>query len=79
MSKNTTRTGCARSSSHGTAPGTGASARERTTIAALAAMGIFTFTYNWNDFFMGIIYTNRERLHPIQTYLYRLIVASEAR
>lgn len=46
--------------------------------AVFATMALFNGVYNWNDYFMAIIYTNSQKLHPIQTYLYKLIVASEA-
>ena len=46
--------------------------------AVLATILLFNGVFNWNDYFMGIIYTNNDKLHPIQTYLYKMIVTSES-
>ncbi len=46
--------------------------------AVVATIVLFNGVFNWNDYFMGIIYTNNDKLHPIQTYLYKMIVTSEA-
>lgn len=46
--------------------------------AVLATILLFNGVFNWNDYFMGIIYTNNSHLHPIQTYLYKMIVTSES-
>ncbi len=46
--------------------------------AVVATIILFNGVFNWNDFFMGIIYINNDDLHPIQTYLYKMIVTSES-
>lgn len=46
--------------------------------AVFATIILFNGVFNWNDFFMGVIYTNNKDLHPIQTYLYKMIVTSES-
>jgi ABC-type sugar transport system, permease component len=46
--------------------------------AVIATIVLFNGVFNWNDYFMGIIYTNNDKLHPIQTYLYKMIVQSES-
>ena len=46
--------------------------------AVLATILLFNGVFNWNDYFMGVIYTNNHDLHPIQTYLYKMIVTSES-
>ncbi|MGE5612894.1 MAG: carbohydrate ABC transporter permease [Bacillota bacterium] len=46
--------------------------------AVLATILLFNGVFNWNDFFMGIIYINNTDLHPIQTYLYKMIITSES-
>lgn len=46
--------------------------------AVIATILLFNGVFNWNDYFMGIIYTNNDHLHPIQTYLYKMIVTSES-
>lgn len=46
--------------------------------AVVATIMLFNGVFNWNDYFMGIIYTNNSHLHPIQTYLYKMIVTSES-
>jgi putative aldouronate transport system permease protein len=46
--------------------------------AVFATILLFNGVFNWNDYFMGIIYTNNSDLHPIQTYLYKMIVTSES-
>jgi putative aldouronate transport system permease protein len=46
--------------------------------AVLATIVLFNGVFNWNDYFMGMIYTNNQNLHPIQTYLYKMIVTSES-
>ncbi len=44
-----------------------------------AVILLFNGVYNWNDFFMGVFYIIKNSdLHPIQTYLYKMIVASES-
>lgn len=39
----------------------------------LATIALFVGVYNWNDYFMGVIYINNENLLPIQTFLYKVI------
>ncbi len=46
--------------------------------AVFATILLFNGVFNWNDFFSGVIYINNEDLHPIQTYLYKMIVTSES-
>ncbi len=46
--------------------------------AVLATILLFNGVFNWNDYFMGIIYINNSDLHPIQTYLYKMIITSES-
>lgn len=46
--------------------------------SVVAVILLFNGVYNWNDYFMGIIYINNQDLHPIQTYLYKIIMTSEA-
>lgn len=46
--------------------------------AVVATIILFNGVFNWNDYFMGIIYINNSDLHPIQTYLYKMIVTSES-
>ncbi len=46
--------------------------------AVIATILLFNGVFNWNDYFMGIIYTNNQDLHPIQTYLYKIIMTSDS-
>jgi len=46
--------------------------------SVVAVIILFNGVYNWNDYFMGIIYLNNQDLHPIQTYLYKMVVTSES-
>ena len=46
--------------------------------AVIATILLFNGVFNWNDYFMGIIYTNKQSLHPIQTYLYKIIMTSDS-
>ena len=46
--------------------------------AVIATILLFNGVFNWNDYFMGIIYTNKQALHPIQTYLYKIIMTSDS-
>jgi multiple sugar transport system permease protein len=41
---------------------------------ALAAMGIFTFTYNWNDFFWPLIIISSPELRTLQLGLALFVV-----
>jgi putative aldouronate transport system permease protein len=44
----------------------------------LATLALFVGVYNWNDFFYGVIFINNTKLHPIQTFLYRVIAESQS-
>ena len=44
----------------------------------LAVIALFVGVWNWNDFFFGVIYINRNELQPIQTFLYRVISEASA-
>jgi putative aldouronate transport system permease protein len=46
--------------------------------SVVAVILLFNGVFNWNDYFMGIIYVNNSDLHPIQTYLYKMVVTSES-
>lgn len=46
--------------------------------SVVAVILLFNGVFNWNDYFMGIIYINNQDLHPIQTYLYKIVVTSDA-
>lgn len=39
----------------------------------LATVALFVGVGQWNDFFTGLLYINREELQPIQTFLYKVI------
>ncbi|ABP68126.1 binding-protein-dependent transport systems inner membrane component [Caldicellulosiruptor saccharolyticus DSM 8903] len=39
----------------------------------LATIALFVGVYNWNDYFMGVIFINNPKLQPIQTFLYKVI------
>ena len=43
--------------------------------APLAAIGLFTAVYHWNDWYSGAYYVNSTKLIPLQTYLQRLFSA----
>ena len=43
--------------------------------ASLAAIGLFTAVYHWNDWYSGAYYVNTTKLIPLQTYLQRLFSA----
>lgn len=45
--------------------------------SVIAVILLFNGVFNWNDYFMGVIYINDSTLHPIQTYLYKMVVQSE--
>jgi len=42
----------------------------------VATIVLFVGVYNWNDYFMGTMFVNRDELLPIQTYLFRIISQS---
>ncbi|HOS29583.1 MAG TPA: carbohydrate ABC transporter permease [Treponemataceae bacterium] len=44
----------------------------------LATIALFTGVYHWNDYFMGVMYTNKQDLQPIQTFLYRIVASASA-
>ncbi|GHT59206.1 ABC transporter permease [Spirochaetia bacterium] len=44
--------------------------------AVLATIALFNGVYHWNDYFTGVMYFNNPDMLPIQTYLYRIIAAS---
>jgi putative aldouronate transport system permease protein len=46
--------------------------------SVVAVILLFNGVFNWNDYFMGIIYINNQDLHPIQTYLYKMVMTSES-
>ncbi|MDR0553558.1 MAG: carbohydrate ABC transporter permease [Treponema sp.] len=43
--------------------------------AVLATIALFVGVNHWNDYFSGVVYINKASLMPIQTYLYRVVVA----
>ena len=44
----------------------------------IATIALFHGVYQWNDYFTGMIYTNKDVLQPIQTYLYKIVAQSSA-
>lgn len=46
--------------------------------AVLATIILFNGVYNWNDYFMGVIYFSDSKFQPIQTYLYKIISQSSS-
>ncbi|MCX7655946.1 MAG: carbohydrate ABC transporter permease [Treponemataceae bacterium] len=44
----------------------------------LATIALFNGVYNWNDYFMGVIFINNPDLQPIQTFLYRVVASATA-
>ncbi|AZS13450.1 carbohydrate ABC transporter permease [Paenibacillus lutimineralis] len=44
----------------------------------IATIALFHGVYQWNDYFAGIIYINKESLQPIQTFLYRVVAQSSS-
>jgi putative aldouronate transport system permease protein len=49
----------------------------RVSLPVLATIALFHGVYQWNDYFAGVIYINRNtHLQPIQTYLYRIVAQS---
>lgn len=47
-------------------------------LPVLATIALFHGVYQWNDYFAGIIYVNKESLQPIQTFLYRVVAQSSS-
>ncbi len=44
----------------------------------VATIALFHGVWQWNDYFTGLLYTNKEVLQPIQTFLYRVIAQSSS-
>lgn len=44
----------------------------------VATIALFHGVWQWNDYFTGVIFTNRESLQPIQTFLYKVIAQSSS-
>lgn len=44
----------------------------------VATIALFHGVYQWNDYFAGIIYVNKESLQPIQTFLFRVVAQSSS-
>jgi len=42
-------------------------------LPVLATVALFVGVGQWNDFFTGLLYINRDELQPIQTFLYKVI------
>jgi len=41
---------------------------------ALATVGLFSFIFHWNEWFLGMIFMNTAENYPLQTYLQTLLV-----
>lgn len=51
----------------------------RISLPVLATIALFHAVYQWNDFFMGVIYMpKKQNLQPIQTLLYRVVASASA-
>ncbi len=46
--------------------------------AVFATLALFVGVYNWNDYFMGVMYIDNDKLRPIQTVLYKIVSESAA-
>lgn len=44
----------------------------------IATIALFNGVWQWNDYFTGVMYINSSDLHPIQTFLYRIIASASA-
>ncbi|MCA1029515.1 carbohydrate ABC transporter permease [Bacillus timonensis] len=44
----------------------------------IATIALFQGVYQWNDYFAGVIFVNNPDLHPIQTYLYKVVAESSS-
>ncbi|AEE17891.1 carbohydrate ABC transporter permease [Treponema brennaborense] len=44
----------------------------------IATIALFNGVAHWNDYFTGVMYTNRAELQPIQTFLYRIVASASA-
>jgi len=47
-------------------------------LPVLATIALFHGVYQWNDYFVGMIFINNQELQPIQTYLYRVVAQSSS-
>ena len=41
--------------------------------SVIATIVLFVGVFNWNDYFMGVVYVMDEALRPIQTFLYKIV------
>lgn len=46
-------------------------------LPVLAVIALFTGVSQWNDYFTAVIFINNERLQPIQTFLYRIVIQND--
>ncbi|XID92465.1 carbohydrate ABC transporter permease [Paenibacillaceae bacterium WGS1546] len=47
-------------------------------LPVVATISLFHGVWQWNDYFTGLLYTNKADLQPIQTFLYRVIAQSSS-
>jgi len=47
-------------------------------LPVVATIALFHGVWQWNDYFTGLLYTNNDKLQPIQTFLYRIIAQSSS-
>ncbi len=47
-------------------------------LPVVATIALFHGVWQWNDYFVGVLYTNTDYLQPIQTFLYRVIAQSSS-
>ncbi|WP_202127696.1 carbohydrate ABC transporter permease [Clostridium sp. C8-1-8] len=47
-------------------------------LPVIATIALFHGVYQWNDYFTGMIYINKNDLQPIQTYLYKVVAQAGA-
>jgi putative aldouronate transport system permease protein len=47
-------------------------------LPVVATIALFHGVWQWNDYFTGLLYTNSDKLQPIQTFLYRIIAQSSS-
>jgi ABC-type sugar transport system, permease component len=47
-------------------------------LPVVATIALFHGVWQWNDYFVGVLYTNSDYLQPIQTFLYRVIAQSSS-
>jgi len=47
-------------------------------LPVVATISLFHGVWQWNDYFVGVLYTNSDNLQPIQTFLYRVIAQSSS-